>query len=66
VLLHVGLEEPVFRRPLDLQPGCRQAVRSNLNICFGDDKINIVAGFWSAVDPQGIAASKRKRYSVGL
>jgi hypothetical protein len=66
VVIHVGLEEPVFRRSLNLQPGCCQAVRSQLNIVFSHHKINIMAWLRSAVNPEGVTAAEGKRYSVGL
>jgi len=66
VLVAVGLEDPIFRWPLDPQPGGRQAVRGHLDIGFSHDKIDIVAGLRAAGYPEGIATAQREGDAVGF
>ena len=62
----VGLEDPIFGRSLDPQPGGRQAVRGHLDIGFSHDKIDIVAGLGPAGYPEGIATAQREGNAVGF
>ena len=57
-VVKVGLEEPVFRRPLDSQSGGGHAVRGHLDVSLGYHKIDIVARLRTAVNPEGVTASK--------
>jgi hypothetical protein len=62
----IGLEEPVFWRPLDLEPGRRQAVGGHLDIGFSHDKIDIVAWLRPSGYPKGIPTAQREGNAVGL
>jgi hypothetical protein len=66
IVVKVCLEEPVFRRPLDSQSRSGHAVRGHLDVSLSYHKIDIVAWLRTAVNPEGIAASERKRYAVSL
>ena len=66
VLVAVGLEDPIFRWPLDPQPGGRQAVRGHLDISLSHNKIDIMAGLRAAGHPEGIATAQREGNAVGF
>src|SRR4029450_955082 len=66
VCVAVGLEEPVFGRSLDPQPGGRQAVSGQLYVGFSHYKIDIMAWLGPAGYPEGIATAKRKGDAVGF
>ena len=62
----VRLEEPVFRRSLDPQPGGRQAVGGQLDVGFSHHKIDIVARLGPAGHPEGVATAQREGDAVCL
>ncbi len=62
----VCLEEPVFGRSLDPQPGGRKAVGGQLYIGFSHHKIDIVAWLGPAGYPEGIATAQREGNAVGF
>jgi hypothetical protein len=60
VWVAVRLEEPIFGRSFDPQPGGRQGVGSQLDIGFSDHKIDIVAWLGAASYPEGITTAQRE------
>jgi hypothetical protein len=66
IFVAIGLEEPIFGRSVDPQPGARQAVRGHLDISLRHNKIDIVAGLRPAGYPEGIATAQREGDAVGF
>jgi hypothetical protein len=66
IIVVVGLEKPIFRRPLDPHPRSRQAVGGHVNIGFSHNKIDIVTRLGPAMYPEGVTAAEREGDTVGL
>ena len=61
-----GLEEPVLRWPLDLEPGGSQGLGGLFHGVLGDDQIDVMVSLRPSEDPEGIAAGERERDVRGL
>ncbi len=57
-----GLEEPVLRWSLDLEPGGGQGLGGLFHDVLGDDHIDVVVTLRPPEDPQGIATGERERH----
>ena len=53
-----GLEQPVLRRAIDPEAGLLEGLGRRVGVLLGDDEVDVVHGFRTAVHPQRIAAGE--------